>query len=347
MALMPEAGLDITAPETSPASGSWASPGVRYVVRRILAAIATLVFVVLFNFFLFRMLPGDPVKLYTRGRNVDPEQVRKLTAALNRPLGEQFLDYIRNPFAANVDSVKYSQPVWSVIGERMWPTLLLVGLATLIATVVGVWLGIRSAWNRGERFDRISTNTTLVLYSMPEFWLGMILLIVLGVGVFGLPGLFPTGGLSTPGVDTSSLRGWLDVAWHLFLPVTTLAIVYLAEYSLVMRASLIDEMGQDYLQTARAKGLMDKLVRRRHAVPNALLPTMTLIFLNLGFVVGGAITIEYVFSIPGLGGLTVDALSGPDVPLLQALFLLFSAAVILANLIADLLYARLDPRVRT
>ena len=336
-----------TEPDTGATRGSWATPGVRYAVRRTGSAILTLAFVVLFNFFLFRMLPGDPVKLYTRGRNVDPEQVRKLSAALNKPIGEQFLEYLRNPFAANVDSVKYSQPVWSIIGERVWPTLLLVGAATLIATVVGVWLGIRSAWKRGQRFDRVSTNITLVLYSMPEFWLGMILLIVFSVGVFGLPGLFPTGGLSTPGIDTSSLRGWLDVAWHLCLPVTTLAIVYLAEYSLVMRASLIDEMGQDYLQTARAKGLMDKLVRRRHAVPNAMLPTMTLIFLNLGFVVGGAITIEYVFSLPGLGGLTVDALSGPDVPLLQALFLLFSAAVIVANLIADLLYARLDPRVRT
>ncbi len=146
---------------------------------------------------------------------------------------------------------------------------------------------------------------------MPEFWFGMILLIVFSVGVFGLPGIFPVGGLSTPGVDTSSPAGWLDVAWHLALPVTTLAIIYLAEYSLVMRASLIEEMGQDYLQTARAKGLMDKMVRRRHAVPNALLPTTTLIFLNLGFVVGGAITIEYVFSIPGLGSLTVEALRGP------------------------------------
>jgi peptide/nickel transport system permease protein len=182
---------------------------------------------------------------------------------------------------------------------------------------------------------------------MPEFWFGMILLIVFSAGIFGLPGLFPSGGLSTPGVDTSSPLGWLDVAWHLVLPVTTLAVIYLAEYSLIMRASLIDEMGQDYLQTARAKGMRDKLVRRRHAVPNAMLPTMTLIFLNLGFVVGGAITIEYVYSINGLGSLTVDALKGPDIPLLQALFLLFSGAVIVANLIADLLYGVLDPRVRT
>jgi peptide/nickel transport system permease protein len=323
------------------------SPTARYVVSRVAAAIGTFLFVIVFNFFLFRLLPGDPIALYTKGRNVDPEEMRRLRTSFDLPIWHQFVNYIKNPFAPDASSVRYSLPVWEVIGTRVWPTVLLVGSATLIATIVGVWLGIRSAWKRGQRFDKITTNSTLVLYSMPEFWFGMILLIVFSAGIFGLPGVFPSGGLSTPGVDTSSPVGWLDVAWHLVLPVTTLAVIYLAEYSLIMRASLIDEMGQDYLQTARAKGLRDKVVRRRHAVPNAMLPTMTLIFLNLGFVVGGAITIEYVYSINGLGSLTVDALKGPDIPLLQALFLLFSGAVILANLAADLLYGVLDPRVRT
>ena len=238
-------------------------------------------------------------------------------------------------------------PDRDISGPRDVGTMTFVGTATVLATIFGVWLGVRSAWARGERFDKISTTTTLVLYSMPEFWFGMILLIVFSVGVFGFPGIFPVGGLSTPGIDVGSFAGLADVGWHLVLPVFTLTVVYLAEYSLVMRASLIDEMGQEYLQTARAKGLRDADVRRKHAVPNAMLPTTTLIFLNLGFVIGGAITIEYVFSLSGLGSLTVQALRGPDIPLLQTLFLLFSAAVILANLVADLLYARLDPRVRT
>jgi len=181
---------------------------------------------------------------------------------------------------------------------------------------------------------------------MPEFWLGMLLLIVFGVGVGPFPGLFPIGGLSDAGVDTSTPAGWLNVLRHLTLPALTLALVYLAEYSLVMRSSLLDELGEDYLTTARAKGLMDAMVRRRHAVPNALLPTTTLIFLNLGFIVSGAITVETVYSWPGLGLLTYEALSGPDVPLLQALFLLFSLSVVMFNLIADLLYGVLDPRVR-
>jgi peptide/nickel transport system permease protein len=285
--------------------------------------------------------------MYTRGRNVPAEQLAALRDELNRPVLEQFLNYLQNPFSSTIDSAQFNRPVWELVTERIWPTLLLVGTAIVLASVIGVWIGIKAGWRRGKSFDKVSTGVTLTLYSMPEFWLGMILLIVFGVGVFGLPGIFPIGGISTPGVDTSSLAGVLDVLWHMVLPVTTLTLVYLAEYALVMRSSLVEEMDEDYLTTARAKGLSDKFVRRRHAVPNALLPTITLIFLNLGFTVSGAITVETVFSWPGLGLLSYEALRGPDVALLQAIFLLFSIGVVLANLVADLLYAVIDPRVRS
>ena len=166
---------------------------------------------------------------------------------MHRPIGQQFVEYIKNPFTGNGPSVKYNESVWDVIGPSLWPTLLLVGTATIIATIIGVWLGIRSGWNRGERFDVVSTNTTLVLYSMPEFWFGMIMLIVFAVGIGPIPGMFPTGGLSDPGVDTSSPAGWVNVAWHLVLPVTTLAVIYLAEYSLIMRASIIPTVRNLYM----------------------------------------------------------------------------------------------------
>ena len=318
----------------------------RIVGSKVLRAVVTLGFVVVFNFFLFRLLPGDPIGLYTRGRNMDAEQIAALREELNRPIWEQFLTYIRNPFDPGIDSTRFSQPVWELIGERIWPTVLLLGTAIVLASIIGIWVGIRAGWKPGSRFDKISTGTTLTLYSMPEFWLGMMLLIVLGVGAFGLPGLFPVGGIVSPGVDTSTPAGWLNVLWHMVLPCTTLMLIYLADYSLVMRASLIDERRQEYLMLARAKGLRDVMVRKRHAVPNALLPTITLIFLSLGFVVTGAITVETVFSWPGLGLLTYEALRGPDIPLLQAIFLLFSIAVIGANLIAELLYVVIDPRVR-
>jgi peptide/nickel transport system permease protein len=321
-------------------------PGARYALRSIASGLGTLLFVVVFNFFLFRMLPGDPIGLYTRGRNVPPEQIEKLRAELDRPITEQFLTYVSNPFSTTINSARFNQPVWTLIGERVSATLLLVGTAIVLASIIGTWIGIRAAWKRGQRFDSTSTAVTLTLYSMPEFWLGMILLMTFAVGAGFLPGMFPIGGIISPGVDPRSIEGVLNVAWHMVLPVTTLMLVYLAEYALVMRASLIDEMGQDYLTVVRAKGLMDKQVRRRHAVPNAILPTITLIFLNLGFVVSGAITVETVFSWPGLGLLSYDALRGPDIALLQAIFLLFSIGVIVANIIADLLYAVLDPRVR-
>ena len=322
-------------------SGLWG-----YSARRSLSALATIGFVLVFNFFLFRLLPGDPISLYTRGRNMDQEQLRELRRSLNQPLGQQFLDYLKNPFSSGVDSTQFSRPVWDVIGDYVWPTVVLLTTATVLSAVIGIAIGIRGGWSRGSTFDRTSTGVSLTLYAMPEFWLGMVLLILLSTGVGPLPGIFPSGGVITPGLDKWSLEGILDQLWHLCLPALTLTLAYLAEYALVMRSSLVDELRQDYLTTARAKGMREKMVRRRHAVPNALLPTITLVFLNIGFIVSGAITVETVFSWPGLGLLSYQAIRGPDVPLLQAIFLLFSLAVVVANLVADIVVAAVDPRVR-
>ena len=322
----------------------------RRIGGKLVGAVLSLAFVLVFNFFLFRVLPGDPAKNLTRNRLVPAEQVQALRESfgLGKPLPQQFAGYVRDTLRGDLGiSYKFRRPVSDVIAERIWPTVLLLGLSTVLSTIIGLFIGIRGAWRRGSTFDRGSLAVSLALYAMPEFWLGILLLIAFGVGVGPLPGLFPTGGLSTPGTDLTSLAGVLDVARHLFLPCLTLTLAYLAEYALVMRSSLLDELGEDYLVTARAKGLRDALVLRRHAVPNALLPTTTLIFLNLGFVVSGAITIETVFSWPGLGLLSYEALRTPDYPVLQGVFLLFSAAVIVANVLADLLYPYLDPRVRT
>jgi peptide/nickel transport system permease protein len=278
---------------------------------------------------------------------MDREQIRELRRQLDQPVGQQFVDYLRNPFSTGVDSTQFSRPVWDVIGDYVWPTVVLLGTATVLSAAIGIWIGIKGGWKRGSTFDRTSTGVTLTLYAMPEFWLGMVLLILFSTGVGPFPGLFPSGGTITPGLDPWSLEGILDQLWHLCLPALTLTLAYLAEYALVMRSSLVDELNQDYLMTARAKGMMEKLVRRRHAVPNALLPTITLVFLNIGFIVSGAITVETVFSWPGLGLLSYQAIRGPDVPLLQAIFLLFSLAVVVANIVADVVVAAVDPRIRT
>jgi peptide/nickel transport system permease protein len=343
------APADVAPQEPSAAAGSARGRGGlgAYAVRRLATGVGTMLFVLVFNFFLFRLLPGDPIALYTRGRNMDREQLRELRRHLNQPIGTQFIDYLRNPFSSGVDSTQFSRPVWDVIGDYVWPTVVLLSTATVLSAVIGIAIGIRGGWKRGTTFDRTSTGITLTLYAMPEFWLGMVLLILFSVGVGPFPGIFPSGGTITPGLDPWSLEGILDQLWHLALPAATLTLAYLAEYALVMRSSLVDETRQEYLVTARAKGLMDKLVRRRHAVPNALLPTITLVFLNIGFVVSGAITVETVFSWPGLGLLSYQAIRGPDVPLLQAIFLLFSLSVVVANIVADIVVAAVDPRVRT
>jgi peptide/nickel transport system permease protein len=177
---------------------------------------------------------------------------------------------------------------------------------------------------------------------MPDFWLGMLLLVSFAV----LLGWFPVGGISDAGSDATGIAKLLDQAHHMFLPALTLTLAYLGEYALIMRSSLLDTMREDYLTLARAKGLRDVVVRNRHAVPNALLPVVTLVAINFGFVLSGAIAVETIFSWPGLGLLSYEALRGPDLPLLQGLFVVFSAAVIFFNLIADLAYAYLDPRVR-
>jgi peptide/nickel transport system permease protein len=214
--------------------------------------------------------------------------------------------------------------------------------------VLGLWLGIRSGWRHGSLLDKFASGTSLTLWSVPTFWLGLILLVLFASGGVGpIPALFPAGGMSTPGAPGGLTASHIaDVAWHLVLPCLTLVAVIFAQYVTIMRSSIIDELGSPYLLTARAKGLRDDDVRRKHAVPNALLPSVTVIFLQLGIMIGGAITVETVFSCPGQSYVNYTALKIPDLPLLEGTFIVFSATVIVFNLMADILYRYLDPRVR-
>lgn len=304
----------------------------------------TLVFVLIFNFFLFRVVQKDPIGSLFRGRNIPQETVENLRVAfgLDQPLFTQFLYYVRETLQGNLGiSYQSRQPVWSEITSAIPATVLLVGTAAVFSAVIGTVMGIVAAWRRNTWKDHAITSGTMVFYSMPDFWLGMLLLVGFAVVI----PIFPVGGMVDPGSNQTGLAYALDVLDHMFLPALTLTLAYLGEYALITRSSLLDVMGEDYLTVARAKGLRDKVVRRRHAVPNALLPVVTLAAINFGFVLSGAIAVEAVYSWPGLGKATADAIRGPDLPMLQGLFLLFSAAVIVFNLIADLTYAYLDPRV--
>jgi len=322
----------------------------RYVGAKLLGSLGSLFFVLVVNFFLFRVIPGDPARTLGRGRFRTPEQLAefKKTYGLDQSLPQQFLTFLKNTFTGELGtSLRYRVPVADLIADRFMPTLLLVGSSTILAIVIGVYLGIISGWNRGRKVDKITTSSTLTLYSMPEWWLGLLLIAALAVGIGPVEGIFPTGGLHSIDADPGTFSYVVDTIWHLTLPVITLTLAYLADYSLIMRSSLLDELGEDYLVTARAKGLRDVEVRRKHAVRNALLPTTTIVAISIGSVVAGAITIETIFSIPGLGLLASEALTLPDYWVLQGAFLVASAAVIFANLVANLVYGLLDPRVRT
>ncbi len=309
-----------------------------------LGSVLTLVFVLVFNFFLFRVVQTDPIGSLFRGRNIPAERLEELRASfgLDQPMGTQFAYYLRETAQLNFGiSYQSRQPVWDEIQSRIPATLALVGISAVLSATIGTVGGIIAAWRRKTWKDHTITSGTMVFYSMPDFWLGMILLVLFAVVL----GWFPVGGIVDAGSTETGITLLLDQLHHLFLPALTLTLAYLGEYTLVTRSSLLDVMGEDYLTVARAKGLRDVVVRNRHAVPNALLPVVTLTAINFGFILSGAIAVEAVFSWPGLGKATADAIRGPDLPMLQGLFLLFSAAVIVFNLIADLTYSWLDPRV--
>jgi peptide/nickel transport system permease protein len=330
-----------------------------YVLRKVFFALVTLAGVIVFNFFLFRILPGDPVKGLIHSPRMTQEAQDRIRAqfGLDKPIwlnmdelkagniGEafdtQFFAYLRNLFHGNLGiSFSTRLDVGEVLAQRVWRTVILLALGQVIAIVIGILLGIIASWRRGSRMDTSILLWGLFTWSMPTFFFGIILLIL-------ARGKLPTGMMVTPGLKPSDgWTYWLDVGRHLVLPTITLAILYTGEYLLIMRSSIIEVLSEDYILTAKAKGLNTFQILRDHALKNAMLPMITLIALTLGFTVGGAIQVETVFSWPGIGRMMYDAVGKQDFPLLQGAFLLLAISVILANFIADLLYSVLDPRIK-
>ena len=318
----------------------------RWLAGKAAAALITFAFVLVFNFFLFRVM-GDPTTQLARLPGATPQELERLrhNYGLDKPLTGQFIDYVGD--TAHLDlglSQRSRQPVWDEIKTALPWTLLLVGTGTLLATVIGSWLGVVAATRRGKKTDDGLLGFSLFTYAAPEYWIGIILILVFAVWI----PIFPSGLQVTPGEEFSSfLANWLDVAKHLVLPATAMTLMLLGQYFLIMRSSMVDVLTEDFITVKRATGLPWERVVRRHAVPNALLPLVTLSAIQFGAVVGGAITIETIFSWPGLGLLSFEAINDKDFPVLEGTFLVFSAGVIVANLLADCLYFYLDPRVQS
>ncbi len=330
-----------------------------YIVKKVIFAIITLVVVLVFNFFLFRVLPGDPVRLLFRNPRLTRQAQAQLRVqfGLDKPvwidmdklragdlsgaLDSQFTAYVSNLLQGDLGtSFDNREDVGQLLSERVWRTVVLVFAGEALAILIGAGVGLIAAWKRGEAIDAAALIIGLLMWALPTFFLGIILLIL-------ARGVLPSGGMVTPGyADEGTAAYWLDVAKHLILPTITLAVVSASGYMLIMRSSVVDVLAEDYILTAKAKGMSSLQILRDHALKNAMLPMVTIVALSLGTIVAGAIQIETVFSWPGIGRLIYDAVSKQDYPVLQGAFLLLAVSVILTNLLADIFYAVLDPRVK-
>lgn len=306
-----------------------------------------LILTVALNFILPRMMPGSPL-VFLAGEDVGfltPDQRTQLYTlyGLDQPQWRQFTTYVANLVRGQLGySFQRGRPIAAMIGERLPWTLLLVGIALLLASVAGVTLGAVAAWRRGTPYDLGALGVAMFFESVPSFWLGMILIAVFAARL----GWLPIFGAVTPGV---ALSGWpllVDRARHLVLPLVTLTCITIPGTFLIMRYSMLSVLGERYITTARAKGVAERLVLRRHAVRNALLPVSTVFMLSLGFVVGGATVVETVFSYPGIGRLLYEAVLNRDYPVIQGTFFIITISVVVANILSDLLYPLIDPRVR-
>ena len=337
----------------------------RFLVRKIGWSVSTILFVLVLNFFLFRVLPGDPARAGIHDPRLKKDAIEALRVrfgldkpvincfeTLNpikvgdcgvNPLDTQFFIYLRNLTRGELGfSFHTNRPVFEVLVERLWNTILLIGAGQILAILAGMILGVLAAWKARTAIDYGALMTGLLAWSLPTFWLGIILLF------WGSNHGFPIGGKVTPGMSSRPFLFQLgDIMHHMILPTLTYTIVYMGEYLLLMRSSLLDVLAEDYILTAKAKGLSTFQILKDHALKNAMLPIVTIIALNLGFTVAGAIQIETVFSWPGLGGAIFESVGRRDFPVLQGAFLLIAVSVILANLMADLVYSLLDPRVQT
>ena len=332
-----------------------APSGGGYVLRKVGWALVTVLVVITFNFLLFRVLPGDPAKAGGKDPRLNPATAAALTERFGldkqvfldldggNPLDTQYFAYLGALARGDLGEsyVFRDRNVVDLLGGALVNTLWLVLPSQAMSIVLGVMLGLVAAWKRRTGVDVAALAFSLFMWSLPTFFLGIILLFV-GANWFDLP---TSGRVTIGGVAGAWWDNLWDIGRHLLLPTLTLTLVLLGEYMLIMRSSVLEVFSEDYILTARAKGLSTYRIIRDHALRNAMLPLVTLIALNLAFTVSGAIQVEAVFSWPGLGSLTVDAVDQRDYPVLQGAFLLIAVAVVLANLLADLVYGWLDPRV--
>ncbi len=297
-------------------------------------------------FLMFRLLPGDPTAMYIdAGMSLEAQAEVRASFGLDKPIYEQYLMFMGNVVHGDFGrSFYYKQPVGEILGDKLVATALLMGISVVVAFLLGVVIGTVLAWKRGSRFEIAGLVVSLLLRSAPEFWTGLMALMIFSYWL----GWFPVGGMNTPGQQLDNFFEQyvnLDFLQHLVLPVLVAAGYYLATPLLIMRNSMLEVVGEDFVEMARAKGLPERTVMFKHAMRNALLPVVTVLTLMIGFAVGGQVLIETIFRWPGMGREMVLSVQRHDFPVAQASFFVLGVIVITMNFITDLLYGWLDPRI--
>jgi peptide/nickel transport system permease protein len=320
----------------------------RYIGRRLVQIVIIFFVILTVLFVVFRLAPGDPIT-----RMVDPDMTPEDAAllisqlGLDQPLHVQYLYYVKNFFVGQFgDSFHYGQPVLDIIKHRLPNTILLFTTSIILSALVGVFLGKIASWHKGKKIDTAMTIGALVTHTLFLPWLALLLIWIFAYKL----GWFPITGMVSEDIWLDPTSGFwqkaLDVCYHLVLPLGTLFLFHFGSYLLIMRSSMLETLKEDYILTARAKGLTEKVIRNRHAAPNAALPVVTTIGLSLAFSINGGALTETVFTWPGIGRELVFSVSQNDYPLAQATFLLITLVVLISNLVVDVLYAYLDPRIR-
>ncbi|MFN8413029.1 MAG: ABC transporter permease [Anaerolineales bacterium] len=319
-----------------------------YALRRVLQSIPILFIISILLFLLVRAAPGGPLTAARRNPNISKEQIEAIQErlGLNDPLPVQYARWMRDMLKGDLgDSIKFHRPVLEMIQERIPNTLTLVGISFLVTLLIAIPIGIWSARKPYSIFDYVFTTVTFIGQSIPVYWLGLGLIIIFYITLknpfTGNP-LFPIGGINTQGKSGD----FLDGIWHLVLPVTALSLGWVAWYSRFLRSSMLDVLHEDYIRTARAKGVVDRGVYYKHALQNAILPLITLIALDLPSLFAGALFVETIFSWPGMGRLFWDAAKGRDYPVLLGVVMITAALIIVCNIIADLAYGWFNPQVK-
>lgn len=318
----------------------------RIVVGRVMRAVSLMLAVIVVTFVLLALAPGDPTVAIGGDsgiRDAATAEAIRVEYGLDRPLIVQIGTYVGRVLRGDFgQSFVLHQSVWSAIAPRIVPTLMLSGVALVGAVVAGTLLGVFTARRPRKVISHVVTVVSIVGFAMPSFWIGLILIILFAVT---FP-IFPIGNMNSTMVGGGFFEHAADTLWHLVLPAFTLGVIYLAQYSRLSRASMLEVLGSDYVRTAHAKGLAPRVVVYKHALRNALIPIVTVLGTQFGHLLSGAVVVEVVFNWPGLGSLAYQSIQQRDTPLLLGILLLSAAFVLVANIVTDFIYRIIDPRIR-